>query len=556
MRRRFFISLLLLLVALWSCRRTAPEPIQEGATGSLTLLLGSRDPQTKADPEDPSLDGYAFKNVLVIIADANRKVIDKVYKTYPHVQEQGDIQGTVAASQVTNDAINFRDLKVGAYQVYVYANIKHTDWQKTGSTVEEVEKTLAAGTGTLDVDHQLAALSGSQVPAIPAGENGMLLTGHKELFVGVHENIGEVDLLRPVVRFNVYIHNHTPFSLTLNKLDFTPFNASASYLLDHRADDGSPVVPDETEYRKLPAYDEANPKIVEAPTGSEATAGRELVYRQLLYENKIKGDYRMFATVTLNVVDANDTPNPIQQELVTDGVRLVPYEEMAALEEGESKQVLLVNPNSKNGNFYGWSGSKLVYSAAKYGLLTSFNAHAEDLLKNAEIGSYYVLTLTRTADGRFTFRHKNKSDSFLKLVKVGNSSMTEDALTMVEGAVPSAMDFPVSPEFSGFLFRFHDSNSTPRFLYNVDNQLKADDFNITAGNRVWALYEAYPKGSVLKFIDNETAQVKPLDYMRRNEELNVVMNVYYQEVSHTLSFEVENTYWNENNAHKPTVEFN
>ena len=63
------------------------------------------------------------------------------------------------------------------------------------------------------------------------------------------------------------------------------------------------------------------------------------------------------------------------------------------------------------------------------------------------------------------------------------------------------------------------------------------------GNRRWAFYEVDPDGSVMKLIDNETSQVTRLTQMVRNQELNVVLNVYRGVVSGDFDFYVDNVYW-------------
>lgn len=535
MMKRLLILLGFLLMVLTGCKR---EPVYKGTvlpaeTGTLEIRLRTSAPATKSDT---SKEGDAFHNVLVVIVDASGKVVDKVYESYSEEEK-------------IRDVIQFTDLKVGAYQVYAYANIGHTDWQITGQTIEDVEKTLVNGVDLLGTDRRLKTLTGTDVPAQPDGTKGMLLTGEVDINVGVSTNVGEVELLRPVVRFNVFVHNHTDVAVTLDSLSFSAFNASDTYLLDHRDASGYPRIPEVNVNRKLPAYDAEHPVVIAAPTGTDHLAGRELVYSQLLYENRSATDYRMFAT--LSITDEND--QRITRELMTEGLRLVPYEEISAMKAGDTKEVMFVNPNSSNGRFLGLSGSTLGYSEAKYTLATSFLSHAWDLYNNQQIGSYYVFTLTRLADGRFQMWHKNVN-LFRNLVRAdNNASNNEEALTLTNGFVPSYTDYPVSRDFEGYLCRFHDSGN--RYLYNQDNKLRVNASQTDRGNRMWAFYEVRPKGSVLKFIDNETAQVKPLACMLRNQELNVVLNVYYEEHSRSFNFEVENTYWSDENAHKPSHEF-
>ena len=227
MRRFAHILPFLLLAALLSagaCRRL-PGVGDEEEYGTLTLQIGTgvEAAWTKADP-DPQKDGDVFHNILVIVAEKDGTVVDKVYKEYPCTgsdvppnQEPKDVEST------DSDWIYFINLKVGYYQVYAYANIDEPEWQIDGQSVESIEKNLIES-GHLDSNRQFTTLSGSDAPVSPL--HCMLLTGHDELYVGVDPYIGRIDLVRPVVKFEVILDNHTPFHLQLTDLHFNNFNAS------------------------------------------------------------------------------------------------------------------------------------------------------------------------------------------------------------------------------------------------------------------------------------------------------------------------------------------
>ena len=51
------------------------------------------------------------------------------------------------------------------------------------------------------------------------------------------------------------------------------------------------------------------------------------------------------------------------------------------------------------------------------------------------------------------------------------------------------------------------------------------------------------EGIALKRIDSQTGQASLLTAIRRNQELNVEMNIYYKTVDSTVEFWIENTYW-------------
>lgn len=502
-------------------------PEEEG-TGRLTLSLSSAMPGTKAQTAQ---EGYAFSNILVVLANEANQVIDKDFKEYP--------------APVDEDVLSFDDIKVGSYQVYAYANIDHTDWQ-AAQTIADVEQQIVAardGGGSIDPDRRMKTLTGSDTPADPARlatPRPMLLTGHKQLSVGVNENIGEVDLLRPVAKLNIYLHNHTAYQVTLKSLSFSNFNASDAYLLDHRTDDGKPGIPDGTTYRELPPYDSANPCVVPAAVPGVEDSGRMLVYSQLLYENRYDKEYRMYADVDMDYVDDESNHYTLNKVLAQKGVRHVPYSELAEMAPGSSMNVMLVNPNTKTGYFYGYMGNSTVCMVANYNFQESFMIRAEDILKK-DISSYYCFTLNKNAEGKYS-------------MKVGAKNIfggTSEVGTIEAGSVPTNTEFPISKEFDGYLVKF--KNSAGKFLRNNNKAMDFNNSGTDKGNYMWSLYEVNPLGSAMRLVDNETAQVTPLTCMLRNQELNVVMNVYFEKVSRTFDFEVENAYWTE--GHKSSHMF-
>ena len=57
------------------------------------------------------------------------------------------------------------------------------------------------------------------------------------------------------------------------------------------------------------------------------------------------------------------------------------------------------------------------------------------------------------------------------------------------------------------------------------------------------LFGKYLKGGPLKRILKDNNKEVPLTYMARNEEINVVINVYYSDTEGTLDFVVDNSTW-------------
>jgi len=522
------MSILMAAVTL-SCRQETRDAGTENGRGSLLLTLSSEPLSTKAGGE--VADGDAFENILVLMCNEANQVVAKNYQSYGEAK--------------TFDNLYFKDLKVGTYHVYAYANVGHVQWQQGDQTIENVEKQLAAdlenGGATLDDSREMAGLSGSDVPAIPS--TSMLLTGHTVLAVGSRENLGQMKLLRPVSRLNVYLHNHTDYDVTLESLSFSDFNPSRSYLVAHWDDDGVPQLPSGNTYRPLPAF--------EGPCDVPPGGGEAPVYSTLLYENACEEEYRIFASIS-----STDEVDFTQTRHLTDGGRLIKPEEVLSMAVGDTREVLLVNPNSNNGAFFGWSGNTAVKTVAKFTSEDGYRALAKTILTDISIRNNYIYTLKRVENDTDGSKLYTLTIGTNNIFYANGTAKKKDGAFVEAGSFPVDKSYPISSDFDGYLFHFRtDAWNHPDYFRN-DNSNKPyynDQTNkteyINKGNFQWAMYDINT-GAVMRLIDNKTAQVSELRAMKRNQELNVVLNVYFEAGAHTFDFSVDNTYWTD--GHHPT----
>ena len=318
MRKVLSIILLLGVLTAWSCHKEV-EPV--GATlgsGSIELRLNSEKAitfQTKATDLE---EGLKFNNVLVVLVNNGGKVVAKEYKD--------------EVSPVTDDVISFDSLLPGTYHVYAYANIDATAWQS--GSISSQEQGLAIGASFSSfVDRELATLTGTDVPSDPS--TSMLLTGHKEISVGLTRVSETLNLLRPVVRFKVTVRNHTQFPVSVNDLRFGRFNPDKSYLLDHFDESGVPSVPADVSYRAMPSFDTSV-----GDDNSVAPEAEEVIYQRLMYENAYSGVYKIFATLELD-----RTSESLANLVLSLGDRPfgpIDYETLSSMDEGEQVDVLVL----------------------------------------------------------------------------------------------------------------------------------------------------------------------------------------------------------------------
>ena len=573
MKGRKIICFLLLtgiILTAASCRK---EFMPEG-DGNCRIVLSLNSShalrmETKTVADD-LLDGSRFSNLLVILTDNSGKVVSKFYKDD-------------YASPQTQDEIEFDNLLPGNYHAYAYANINATQWQQTGDNViSSKEGALNTGNSFTFIDRELLGLTtaGRDAPVSPV--TSMLLTGKLDISVGLSVEEAELDLIRPVVRFKVTVRNNTPFPVSVDALSFSNFNPDRAYLLDHLNASGVPLVPDGVTYRELPAFD---PTSLLAKVASHDTS---VVYTTYLYENVAPDTYKIFTTVTID--RSGESLDDLS--LMIDGrtpFHPIDFTTINAMGDGETVDVLVVNPqiNKRYGRIMcGINNHKIVWESAGYDNYNDYYIRAKAIYN--EVASYtyegYSYSssvgysswdgVSGTASTSNTFNYTGKrSVYFHSLEKTGNtftlhglavdpSTETDiSGIQITQGAAISGKNPPDIP--AGALLRMRVAGSSPlqRIRINADD-VKETIFayvtdNDTKQDRQYLFFGMFAdQGAALKRILKENHKEVPLTYMARNEEINVIVNVFYADQEGSLTFEVDNDHWTNDHATESEHTFN
>ena len=591
--------LLLGVITVSSCHK---EPVPGGELsgyGSIELSLGSSDAIRLATKTDADLlEGLRFNNVLVILVDNSGKVIGNVYKTYPYTNGGGsDIQDSEVATSVTEDVIHFEHLLPGDYHVYAYANINATEWQKTGEEITVQEKAVATGDFSGYLNRELLSLTsaGTDVPVNPS--EAMLLTGHKTIPVGLSVVNDTLDLIRPLVRFKVTVRNHTRFPVNVDELRFSHFNPDKAYLLDHRDASGVPEIPAGVTYRALPAFDPS------APEATVAAESEGVVYQTLLYENASTETYKVFSTLTLD--RSSETLSDITLSMGARPFGLIDYETISTMADGEKVDVLVINPRSatRSGRlYYGIGDTGIAWESCGYDAYAKFFARAQAIYNEVSSYNYSGTGLWNgftgaannksglagwtgnSADAPYKgdifdytganhgtprkkyFRTLTKTGELFSIDGLSTNPLSETSITdiRIEQGTATSGKFP-SDIKSNQLVTFIQ-NSTGNHLksdckWNDSSENGAKDSKVIwdSGNNQdhqFILFGEYCAGGLLKRLLKENNKEVPLTYMARNEEINVVINVYYADQSGEITFTVDNTHWTEAGATTSTHTFN
>ena len=586
-RRTTIFVLLTAILATVSCRR---EPLAEDGFGGIVLSLNSQHAlrmETKGTAED-LLDGSLFNNVLVILTDDSGKIVGKVYRD--HTGDPKD-----------EDLLELRALLHGNYHAYAYSNIDATQWQNGDALITSQEKNVSTGTSFSEfLNRELLSLTtaGTDTPINPLGS--MLLTGKLDIAVGLSVVTGVLDLLRPVVRFKVTVNNNTPFPVTVNSLSFSNFNPDKAYLLDHRNVSGVPSVPNGVHYRELPAF--------VSSLSSTVAAGEEgIVYTTYLYENAAPDAYKVFTSLKLD----RSTDSDSLEDLFIPGFGVIDYNTLNSMEDGDEVDVLFINPRAttRSGRLYYGIGNanKLAWESCGYSSFSDMVDRAKAIFKeddnfkyegfsyngfgndksgligwdgnggapNTTPGDYYF-DYTGAKSSHFKTLRKYKSGDVIYYsidglaecpIAVGDTSI--DDIQIEKGKKMGAANRYPSGITDDDLIRFKNTdgyylksnNAWGASSDDVAKECKLSFENIasasTTSDHQFVLFgQTKPLGHPLKRILKENNKEVPLTYMSRNEEINVIINVFYSNQQGTLEFVVDNSHWTQENATISSHTFN
>lgn len=564
------ISLILLcslaVITAASCRR---ESLAGNGEGRIVLSLNSSHAlrmETKTDADD-LLDGSRFDNLLVILTDDSGKVVSTFYKND-------------YATPQTQDEIDFDHLLPGNYHAYAYANIDATQWQQTGANlISSKEGALSANDSfSTFIDRELLGLTtaGRDAPVNPI--TSMLLTGKLDIPVGLSAVEAELDLLRPVVRFKVTVRNNTRFPVAVNNLEFSHFNPDKGYLLDHLNASGVPAVPDGVTYRELPAFNSSDPS---ATVGAMSTG---TVYMTYLYENVAPVTYKIFATVTMD--RSGENLSDLSYTLGGHPFGPIGLSTLNEMENGETLQVLVVNPqmNKRYGRIMcGINNNKIVWESAGYASYNGYLSRARAIYDETTY-TYAGYTYSNdngysswngvdaTASTSATFNYAGKRSVYFHTLEKTGSTFTLHGLAvnpateteisnivLTQGAVVNGKNPADIPD--GALLRMKISGTSNRVYVNASNAKETVFAYKTDGDtgqdRQYLFFGKFDDmGAALKRILSENNKEVPLTYMTRNEDINVILNVFYSDQDGTLVFEVDNDHWTDDHATSSSHTFN
>ena len=275
------ILISLLMCLFMGCAQSdidAPQPLK----GSLTVRL-SAVPTTRATtPGDGDIyKGGGMEDLTLIL-----------------VNQMEDISEIQQITNITGDEqcvkqVTFMGLEVGNYMLYAYANTERTLLSEARNLISSLR--VGDKFDSARYEALFTTLSGRTTPVMN-DTDPMLLTASKAISVAVENSSVSIDMLRPIVWFEVKLFNHSNHPMTVSDVSFSKFNPSTSYILPK---DG--VIPSTVTYRDLPLYSTfTNGENITVQANTES-----VIYETALFENRASA-YTMSADLEAGASSLSD----------------------------------------------------------------------------------------------------------------------------------------------------------------------------------------------------------------------------------------------------------
>ena len=231
--------------------------------GSLSVVINATSVTRATTPGDGDIFNGGGMEDLTLVLVNSMGYISEIQQILSLTGEEQRIK-----------SVTFVNLDVGNYMLYAYANTERS----LLSEVRDMLATLEVGDSfdSSRYDALFTALTNRETPTLDS-TNPLLLTASKALSVGVENSSTTIDMLRPIVWFEVRLFNHSDYPMQVDDVSFSNFNPSTSYILSK---DGA--IPSSVTYRGLPLYTTySGGEDVVVPAATESC-----IYETALFENR------------------------------------------------------------------------------------------------------------------------------------------------------------------------------------------------------------------------------------------------------------------------------
>lgn len=490
------------------CGRELPFEDPQKGNGKESICISlktSNEGETKAGT---AKDGDVMNNIYIWIADGSDNIV------YKGSYVGGIAEGCsfeLAGEGKTATAV-FTNVERGEYTLYVIANLPASLSGLKAKTTADNEFKNAVLPGLVD----------NEPPFKDA--DGMPLSMRQSIHVGPGMNIVETQLVRVCGRIRVTVRNMTTDkNIFIQSFQLTDKNPSTGYIF-HKDDHGTP---DGITFGAFDSY-----KL----TGTQATRciepGKKDTYiDQYLYETGLTGMGKLGFEIVGGIYDGS-----VKSAQVVD-VETTTYSQGTAITSGYNTTTgyLIVN---NAGNYYLYNNSDNpdleTLTDPNLSELISAGAFAGVNIKN------YLWKFTDTGN---TPGLQNQGNlRYLKISNNTTSFSTNNTTT-------------INVNKTGGLRFYYDSSYEYYYMYAENKSLKVSRYSSTDPTRYWKLIPVTEETITAKKLDGALKNFSKandsityidqyglpvtLEHICRNDDINVVINVFYSPESGVLYFRVE-----------------
>ena len=502
----------ILLLAFACKKENSPEVIQDG-TGSLVLNIGS---STKAGT---AADGDKMNNLHVWVTDKSDVVVR--YASWTG-SDNGlvTMDATHAAAKVSISNINR-----GEYNIYIIANAPSS------------LSLPAVGDALLDDTFKKFVLNlpeGRKEPAF--GDGGMPLTLISSVSISPGKNVLNAELVRVCGRIRVSVRNHTTSkNIFLQSVKLGARNPDRGYLFHQNGH----AVPDGTTYLDFVSIDNGDGKTV---TSYIKPGTMETVIDQYIFETGLDAVANMSLSFSGGIF-AQNTVSAVVKAAKMDVYS--PGAEFAGFYKN--------NINRPNTYFIiRNSGANYFLRSNGSGMKQYYHNTVDELLASNEVERYFWTFDVKSyvASSRYGKSVVNSIKNVFEGKYVNISTTDYDPVTLSS----TAQSLIVGTQSPGMLIRYNDGQYKVYCSYTNGDDVRSRYYTNGENFVYWKMIpvtkkqedvltftgaekDFHKKVSSIDYIDDFGISV-PLTDICRNEDVNVIINVFYNPEYASVYFEV------------------
>lgn len=508
---KYGIWTVILLLVLACKRENSPEVIQDG-TGSLVLNIGS---STKAGT---AADGDKMNNLHVWITDKSDVVV-----RYASWTGSNNAQVTMNAS-LAAATVSISNINRGEYNIYIIANAPSSfTFPAVGNKIGDPFKKFV-----------LKLPNGSIKPDF--GTGGMPLTLISSVEISPGKNVLNAELVRVCGRIRVSVRNHTTSkNIFLQSVKLGARNPDRGYLFHQNGH----AVPDGTTYREFVSIDNAKGTKV---WDYIAPGTMETVIDQYIFETGLDAVANMSLSFSGGIFAQNTVPAVVQAAKMD---VYSPGTEFAGFYENNIKSAdYFIIRNCGANYFLRSNGSRM----KQY-----YHNTVEELLATNEVERYFWTFDVASYIGESSAEGESTVNSIQSVSekKYISISKTNNALVTLSDTEQSLI--VGTNKALGMLIR-NDDKYKIYCSYTTGDDVRSKRNNADQNLVYWKMIpvtkreedvltftgaekDFHKNVSSIDYIDEFGVSV-PLTDICRNEDVNIIINVFYNPEYASVYFEV------------------